>query len=123
MKLPNDRYYVATHEWALIDGETLLVGITDHAQEQLGDLVFVGDFKVGAQVQAGATVCIVESVKAASDIYAPVAGTVLEANEEVVNNPELIQSQPYEAWLFRLQPEDPEAVTHLLSAKQYEQGL
>src|SRR5690625_7212623 len=112
MKTPNDRYYVATHEWALVDGETLLVGITDHAQEQLGDLVFVGEFKVGAQVQAGATVCIVESVKAACDIYAPVAGRVLEANEEVVNKPELIQSQPCEARVYRLTPEEPKGGTH-----------
>src|SRR5690625_3661966 len=106
MKTPHDRYYVATHEWALIDVETLLVGITDHAQELWGDFVLVGDCKVGAQVQAGATVCIGESVKAASDIHAPVAGTVLEANEEVVNSPELMQPQPYEACLLSLQPED-----------------
>src|SRR5690625_7723833 len=101
MKLPNDRYYVATHEWALIDGETLLVGITDHAQERLGDLVFVVDFKVGARVQVGATVCIVVTATAATDIYAPVSGTVLQANEALLNTPELLQSRTYEVWLFR----------------------
>lgn len=123
MKTPSDRYYAATHEWVFIEEGLLLVGITDHAQEQLGDLVFVGDFKVGAQVSAGDTVCIVESVKAASDIYAPVTGEVLESNEEVINNPELIQTQPYETWLFKMRADDPEAVKQLLSAKQYEQTL
>lgn len=123
MKTPDDRYYVDTHEWVLVDGDTILVGITDHAQEQLGDLVFVGDFKVGEQVAAGDTVCIVESVKAASDIYAPVAGQVLASNEAVANDPELIQRQPYEAWLFKMQPDDMQAVKDLLSAELYEKGL
>lgn len=123
MKTPDDRYYVDTHEWVLVDGDTILVGITDHAQEQLGDLVFVGDFKVGTQVAAGDTVCIVESVKAASDIYAPVDGQVLASNEAVANDPELIQREPYEAWLFRMQPDDMQAVKALLSAKLYEKGL
>src|SRR5690625_7986408 len=96
MSVPNDRYYVDTHEWALIDGDTILVGITDYAQEQLGDLVFVGDFKTDQALGAGDTVCMVESVKAASDIYAPVAGTVVAINDAVVNDPESIQKEPYE---------------------------
>src|SRR5690625_383775 len=123
MSVPNDRYYVDTHEWALIDGDTILVGITDYAQEQLGDLVFVGDFKTDQALGAGDTVCMVESVKAASDIYAPVAGTVVAINDAVVNDPESIQKEPYEAWLFRLRPDDIDAVQKLLSAKQYEDGI
>jgi|SRR5690625_3588575 len=123
MNIPNDRYYVDTHEWALIKEDSILVGITDFAQEQLGDLVFVGDFKKNKNVDAGETVCIVESVKAASDIYAPVVGQVLEVNEQVVNNPELIQTQPYEAWLFKMRPKNIEDVKSLLTAKQYQSRI
>lgn len=123
MTIPSDRYYAETHEWVLVEGDTLYVGITDYAQDQLGDLVFVGDFKVGQQVAAGDTVCVVESVKAASDIYAPVAGEILEANENVSNDPELIQKEPYEAWLFKMRAEQPEDVKGLLTAKQYADTL
>ncbi|HLR29057.1 MAG TPA: glycine cleavage system protein GcvH [Paenalcaligenes sp.] len=123
MTIPSDRYYADTHEWVLLKDEILYVGITDYAQEQLGDLVFVGDFKTGQQVAAGDTVCVVESVKAASDIYAPVAGEVLEANDNVSNDPELIQKEPYEAWLFKLRPNQLEDVDTLLSSKQYAETL
>src|SRR5690625_1174737 len=123
MTIPSDRYYAETHEWVLVEGDTLYVGITDYAQDQLGDLVFVGDFKVGQQVAAGDTVCVVESVKAASDIYAPVAGEILEANENVSNDPELIQKEPYEAWLFKMRAQQPKDVKGLLTAKQYADTL
>jgi len=123
MTIPSDRYYADTHEWVLLKDEILYVGITDYAQEQLGDLVFVGDFKTGQQVAAGDTVCVVESVKAASDIYAPVAGEVLEANDNVSNDPELIQKEPYVAWLFKLRPNQLEDVDTLLSSKQYAETL
>lgn len=123
MTIPSDRYYADTHEWALLKDDILYVGITDYAQEQLGDLVFVGDFKAGQQVAAGDTVCVVESVKAASDIYAPVAGEVIEGNETISNDPELIQKEPYEAWLFKLRPTQLEDLEKLLSAKQYAETL
>ncbi|HLS17432.1 MAG TPA: glycine cleavage system protein GcvH [Paenalcaligenes sp.] len=123
MTLPSDRYYADTHEWALVKDDVLYVGITDYAQEQLGDLVFVGDFKLGQEVAAGDTVCVVESVKAASDIYAPVSGEVIEANENVSNDPELIQKEPYEAWLFKLRIAQPKELETLLSAKQYADTL
>lgn len=123
MTIPSDRYYADTHEWVLLKDDILYVGITDYAQEQLGDLVFVGDFKTGQQVAAGDTVCVVESVKAASDIYAPVAGEVLAANDNVSNDPELIQKEPYETWLFKLRPNQLEDVNTLLSSKQYAETL
>ena len=81
MSIPNDRKYVSSHEWILPDGDTVLVGITDTAQDQLGDLVFVGDVRVGAKLKAGETAGVVESVKAASDIYAPVDGEVVDFHD------------------------------------------
>ncbi len=123
MTVPSDRYYAETHEWVLVEGDTLYVGITDYAQDQLGDLVFVGDFKVGQHVAAGDTVCVVESVKAASDIYAPVAGEIIEANESVSNDPELIQKEPYSAWLFKMRAQQLEDLKSLLSAKDYAASL
>lgn len=120
MHIPNDRFYVDTHEWVLVEGDIVLIGITDFAQEQLGDLVYVGDFSEANHVKAGDAVCIVESVKAASDIYAPVDGEVIEHNEKVTNNPELIQSEPYEAWLFKMRPERMADVEALLTAKAYQ---
>ena len=123
MIVPNDRYYVDTHEWVLIEEDVILVGITDYAQDQLGDLVFVGDFKLDQTVNSGDTVCIVESVKAASDIYAPVAGTVIAVNDQVINAPELIQSEPYQAWLFKMRPESLEMPGTLLTAEQYQKTL
>lgn len=121
MQLPTDRKYVSTHEWALVDGDVILVGITDFAQEQLGDLVFVGDFQTEVHLQAGAIAGVVESVKAASDIYAPVSGTVIAFNEQLSDSPETLNDLPYESWIFKLKPDDMAAVEQLLSAEQYQQ--
>lgn len=121
MQLPTDRKYVSTHEWALVDGDVVLVGITDFAQEQLGDLVFVGDFQTEVHLQAGAIAGVVESVKAASDIYAPISGTVIAFNEQLSDSPEALNDLPYDSWIFKLKPDDITAVEQLLSAEQYQQ--
>lgn len=120
MRLPTDRKYLETHEWALVKGDEVWVGITDFAQDQLGDLVFVGDFKTGVHLQAGDVAGVVESVKAASDIYAPVAGEVIAFNEQLTDAPELLNDQPYETWIFKLKPSQISDVDALLSAEQYQ---
>ncbi|MFA7438909.1 glycine cleavage system protein GcvH [Castellaniella sp.] len=120
MSIPNDRKYTASHEWVKADGDSFLVGITDDAQDQLGDLVFVGEVTVGAHVAAGDTAAVVESVKAASDIYAPVAGEILAFNEALSDDPALINGAAWDQWIFRIKPDDPAAVDGLLDAAGYE---
>lgn len=120
MNLPEDRKYAPTHEWVLEDNGLLQVGITDHAQEQLGDLVFVGDFATGKTLAAGDTAGVVESVKAASDIYAPVAGEVVEFNTALSDQPELLNTDPYQSWIFKLRPQNSADVQSLLNANEYD---
>ena len=120
MQLPIDRRYASTHEWALVQGDEVLVGITDFAQDQLGDLVFVGDFTTGVHLKAGDLAGVVESVKAASDIYAPVAGTVIAFNEVLADAPETLNDQPYEAWIFKMKVDNVADLEQLLSATQYQ---
>ena len=104
MNVPDDLYYAASHEWIRMDGETGTVGISDHAQHELTDVVYVELPKAGAQVMAKQQVCVVESVKAASDIYSPITGTVTEVNEALTANPALLNTDPYGAgWIFRLE--------------------
>ena len=124
-EVPGDLYYTSSHEWLRIgeDG-TVQVGITDHAQSALGDLVYVELPEEGAHYGAGDACAVVESVKAASDIYCPVAGTVEEANDALSDAPELINSQPYEdGWILTLRPDDMDTVRALLSAQDYEDAL
>lgn len=121
MKTPKDLRYSPTHEWSKLDGDTLTVGITDFAQDQLGDVVFVELPEVGREVAAGEAVAVVESVKTASDIYAPVAGTVTEVNSALEDTPETINSEPYEGgWMFRLRVPGEGAMSELLSAEDYD---
>ena len=111
-------YYTQDHEWIRVDGGIATVGITDYAQEQLGDLVFVELPEVGRAVKKGDTAVVVESVKAASDVYAPVAGSVIEGNAALGSQPELINSEPYGAgWIMRIKPGS--APAGLLSAGEY----
>ncbi len=119
MQLPTDRKYLTTHEWALVQDDVVLVGITDFAQDQLGDLVFVGDFTTQVHLEAGAVAGVVESVKAASDIYAPVSGTVVEYNERLDDAPELLNENPFETWIFKIKPDDIADLEALLTAEQY----
>jgi len=120
MNQPDDRKYTPSHEWVKTEGDVLMVGITDNAQDQLGDLVFVGDFKVGAQLKAGETAGVVESVKAASDIYAPVAGEIIAFNEALDSQPDLINETPYEAWIFKIRPSNATDIEALLDANGYQ---
>ncbi|MDR0247812.1 MAG: glycine cleavage system protein GcvH [Burkholderiales bacterium] len=119
-QIPSDLKYTTSHEWVRREADgTLTVGITNHAQEALGDLVFVELPEVGRALAAGEACTVVESVKAASDVYAPVAGTVIAQNEAVKNSPELINQNAYDSWLFRFQPADNNALNALLDAAAY----
>lgn len=121
---PDKLRYSPTHEWSAEDGGVLTVGISDFAQEQLGDVVFVELPDVGARFEAGDAVAVVESVKTASDIYAPVTGEVIEVNEALLDAPERINEEPYGAgWIFRLRIEDPTELEALLDADAYEATL
>lgn len=123
--IPSDLKYAKSHEWLKLatDG-TALVGITDYAQNSLGDITFVQLPKVGAVLKAGETFGVVESVKAASDVYAPIAGTVLEVNQALDANPEKVNASPYEdGWMLKLKLDDPAAAAVLLSATDYAQAI
>ncbi|HLF95998.1 MAG TPA: glycine cleavage system protein GcvH [Methylococcaceae bacterium] len=118
--LPADRQYAVTHEWAQLESNgRVRVGITDHAQQALGDVVYVELPEVGRAVQAGEACAVVESVKAASDIYSPVSGVIGAVNGTLSNAPESINQTPYEAWLFSIQPADPAGLDALLDAAGY----
>ena len=115
------RYFTEEHEWIDVDGETATVGITDFAQGQLGDVVFVELPESGAEFAKGAEAAVVESVKAASDIYAPVSGTVLEGNNALVEDPALVNSDAENAgWFFKLTLSDPAELEGLMDAKAYQ---
>lgn len=120
MAVPNDLYYAKTHEWLRIDENIATVGITDFAQSQLSDITFVELPDVGREIEAGDEVAVVESVKAASDIYAPVAGTIVEVNGDLEDSPDLINASPYDAgWLFKIELRKEEDVDNLMSAEEY----
>ena len=119
---PNDLKYTKSHEWVKDNGDgTVTVGITDHAQELLGDLVFVELPEVGSDAEAGNEIAVVESVKAASDVYSPVTGEVVESNESLADAPEDVNSSPYEdGWLFRIKLNDASELDGLMDATAYE---
>ena len=120
MNLPTDRKYTESHEWVKREGDgTLSIGITDHAQAALGDLVFLELPAVGRTVKAGEACAVVESVKAASDVYAPVAGEVVAVNDALVGAPEKVNEDAFGAWLFRVRAADASAVDKLLDAEGY----
>lgn len=121
-EIPKELFYTKTHEWVDNDGDgTVTVGITEYAQSSLGDLVFVELPEAGTKVGAGDAVAVVESVKAASDIYAPVAGEIAEINEQLEDSPELVNEDPFgEGWLFKLQMDEGESLDDLLDADAYE---
>lgn len=122
---PTDLRYASTHEWVRPEGNGVFtVGISDHAQELLGDMVFVELPDVGAEIATGDDVAVAESVKAASDVYAPITGEVIEVNEDLEDSPELVNSDPYgDGWLFKIKAEDPEEVEALLDAEGYEGSI
>lgn len=117
----NNLKFTSTHEWLQIADNEVIIGITDHAQELLGDMVFVELPEIGDEVGAGDELGVVESVKAASDFYAPVSGVVTEVNEEVRDNPALVNSEPYSTgWLVKLKPNDSSEIDALLDAEKYQ---
>lgn len=118
MSYPNELKYAKTHEWVKMEGDTAVVGLSDYAQKELGDLVFVNLPEIGDSVEAGEPFGDVESVKAVSDLNAPVTGTVAEINEALLDSPELINSNPYGAWLIKVEPVEGEE--ELMGADDYE---
>ena len=123
-KIPADLKYTKSHEWVKLGADGVAtVGITDHAQAALGDLVYVETPKAGRSLKAGESCAVVESVKAASDVYSPIAGQVVEGNPALADTPEQINSDAYGAWLMRIKPANPKDVDGLLDAKAYEKFL
>ena len=120
MTIPNDLKYTKSHEWVRVEADgTVSVGITHHAQDLLGDMVYVESPKVGRQLAAGEECAVVESVKAASDVYAPIAGEVVAVNEAITDAPEKINQDAYSAWMFKLKPANAADVNGLLDAAAY----
>ncbi len=120
MKLLDELKYSDSHEWIKIEGKKAYIGITDYAQDHLGEVVYVELPEVDAAVESGDQFIVLESVKAASDVYAPLSGTIVEINEELVDNPGLINDSPYESWLVAIEMAHPAEVENLLSASDYE---
>ncbi len=120
VKLPEELRYTKSHEWVRLEGDLVVIGITDHAQQELTDIVFVDLPKVGANVAEGKPALVLESVKTVADVYAPVAGTVAEVNGELAKHPELINQDPYgRGWIYRLRPSGPVALDRFLDAAGY----
>ena len=120
--IPDDFRYAPSHEWVRVEDDQVTVGISDFAQQSLGDVVYVELPQVGDEVSAGAEACVVESVKAAADVYAPVSGTVVAVNEALEEAPEMVNRDPYgDGWFFKVEPTDLDEMDDLLDADGYEQ--
>jgi len=124
-EIPAELYYTQSHEWVRQEDDgTVTIGITDHAQELLGDLVFVELPEIGSDMTAGEACCVVESVKAASDVYMPISGEVLEVNELLIESPELINDSPFDdGWLFKIQPTAEQEMDNLMDADAYQEEI
>lgn len=121
MTAPQDRKYTKTHEWVRVDGDTVVLGITDVAQNELGDITYLELPEPGDTMTSGEPFGVVESVKAASDVYSPIDGEVVERNEEAIESPELINQSPYDkAWLVKVRLSDPSQVDGLLDSGEYD---
>ena len=121
-KVPSNLKFLESHEWARVEDDgTVTVGISDHAQELLGDIVFVELPEIGKEISQSSDIAIVESVKAASDVYSPLTGEIVEINESLNDNPEIINSSPYDdGWFFKIKPQDISEMEKLLDAAAYE---
>ena len=120
-KVLNELKYAKTHEWVEMDGDVAIVGITDFAQTSLGTVVYVEGYEVGEHVDQGAECGAVESVKAASDIMAPMSGEIVEVNEEIINDPELLNKDPYANWILKIRIDDEKELDNLLDADSYKE--
>ena len=124
MNHPSELKYASTHDWVRIEGDLVVTGISDHAQDALGDLVYVETPEVGQQITAGEQAGVVESVKTASDIHAPVSGTVVEINANLEDDPDFVNDDPYgKGWIYKIKPDNIADVEQLLSSTAYEAGL
>ncbi len=124
MNHPDTLRYTDTHEWVRLEQDgSVTVGITDHAQDALGDVVFLQQPEVGLKVSRTDAMAVIESVKSASDIHAPVSGTVISVNQQVVDQPELINKDPYDSWMFVIKPDNASELDGLLSAADYSSSL
>ncbi len=120
MNIPENLYYTSEHEWARIEGDTAIVGITDYAQQSLGDVVYVELPDVGTELKKGVEFGSIESVKAVSDIFSPVSGEVIEVNEEISDHPEYINQSPYDkGWIIKIKMSNPDEVKELMNSTQY----
>ncbi|GIW43861.1 MAG: glycine cleavage system protein GcvH [Candidatus Binatia bacterium] len=121
MEFPEDLRYSKEHEWVLVEGNVATVGITDYAQEQLGEIVYVELPEVGEKVSKEDAFGVVESVKTVSDVYAPVSGSVIEVNDDLPDNPEMLNDDPYgDGWMIKIEMSDPEELEDLMTAEEYE---
>jgi glycine cleavage system H protein len=124
MNVPNDLKYAKSHEWLRVSGDTATVGISDHAQHELTDVVFVETPAVGRKIKAGEACAVVESVKTASDIYAPISGEITAVNTQLAQKPELVNSDPYgQGWLFSIKPSQTSEISQLLTAEAYSKQI
>ena len=124
MNIPGNLRYTTSHEWVRVEADgSLTIGVTDHAQEALGDVVFLELPDAGRAVAAGEAIAVIESVKAASDIYAPVAGEIIGSNQEAVDAPEAVNADAYATWLFKVKPANAADVDALLDAAGYEAAI
>ena len=122
--VPSELRFLSSHEWVAVDGDIATVGISDHAQALLGDLVFVEVPEIDDEVSAGDEVAVIESVKAASDVYAPISGTIIEVNEELDDSPESINSDAYgDGWIYKIKMSDPDEFNDLMSAENYAESI
>ena len=121
-EIPTDLRYTSSHEWVRLEEDgTITIGITDHAQEALGDIVFVELPEVDSKISQGEACCVVESVKAASDIYMPITGEVIDTNQGLVDEPEMINASAYDnGWIFKIKPADEDDIEQLMDASSYE---
>lgn len=123
MKVVKGLLYTNDHEWVKVDGETALIGIADHAQDQLGDIVYVELPEVDDEIEKGEDFSAVESVKAAADVYMPISGKVIEINEELMDSPELLNTDPYENWMVKIDILDKSELDDLMTSEEYEKFL
>lgn len=122
MQIPEELKYTKDHEWARIEGDVATIGITDFAQSELGDIVYVELPQVGDEIAQGESFGTIEAVKAVSDMFAPLSGEVVETNEKIVDNPEIINKEPYgEGWFIKIKISDPDEANNLLDKVQYEE--
>jgi len=122
--VPAELKFLSSHEWVLVEDDIATIGVSDHAQELLGDLVFVELPELESSVSAGDSVAVIESVKAASDTYAPVSGQIVEVNDELEDSPERINDDPYgDGWMYKIKMEDPDEVGGLLDAEAYTESI